>query len=516
MPLPVYSCRFTLVSRTVRRRCTFIILNSGFGGLYMGESTVRPAPPYGLKWRSSYWFVTFVVGLGIGTDLLVYSVVVPVLPFQLEKLGYSAIPVRTSWLLFSYSAGLVVATLPVAIFSERYDARKAPLVLGIIILIGSQIMLMEAPVYWLMCLARILQGIGSTMVWVIGLALLCDTTPTKLVGRQLGIAMSGISIGFLVGPPVGGALYSRFGFRGPCIFGIIAAVLDLVGRLVVIERKEALYWDHDPLSVPEDQESNGNGPSQDIVQDSTSTPPTTNPGNTPEKEAVQHAPSPSFFFVIIQFAKSSRAVVATILTFVYGIVYTCIEPTLPLHMQSLWGFDSAKVGLLFLAAVIPTFFSGPITGIISDRYGPSWITVASFLCDLPWWGLMIIDGNLPLFIASFALSSFFIAGAISPLLAELAAVSRSIDGVGYAHVYAAFNLAYGIGSAAGPIVGGQIYYQVEKGWTALCFAGGWSTRCRTFISVFLHRRRACFRQTEEIFPRSPNYKRNRSTLKVCT
>lgn len=37
-------------------------------------------------------------------------------------------------------------------------------------------------------------------------------------------------------------------------------------------------------------------------------------------------------------------------------MYTCIEPTLPLHMQSLWGFDSTKVGLVFLGAVIPTFF----------------------------------------------------------------------------------------------------------------------------------------------------------------
>lgn len=144
---------------------------------------------------------------GIGTDLIVYSILVPVLPFQLEKLGYSGVSVRTSWLLFSYVSLSVqmslhvcsqgrnsllvwlsvspspwiksfkadispLATIPAALFSEKYDARKAPLVLGVLVLIGSQIMLMEAPVYWLMCLARILQGMGSTMVWVVGLALL--------------------------------------------------------------------------------------------------------------------------------------------------------------------------------------------------------------------------------------------------------------------------------------------------------------------------------------------------------
>jgi predicted MFS family arabinose efflux permease len=56
-------------------------------------------------------------------------------------------------------------------FSERFNTRQAPMVLGTIILIGSQIMFMEAPVYWLMCVARVLQGLGSTMIWVVGLAL---------------------------------------------------------------------------------------------------------------------------------------------------------------------------------------------------------------------------------------------------------------------------------------------------------------------------------------------------------
>ncbi|THU82496.1 MFS general substrate transporter [Dendrothele bispora CBS 962.96] len=132
----------------------------------------RNSPPIGLKWRSSYWFITFVVALGLATDMLVYTIIVPVLPFQLQRLGYHGVSGLTGWLLFAFSGGLFAATFPAAMFSERYDARQSPLVLGVIILVGSQIMLMEAPVYWLMVLARVLQGIGSTMVWVVGMALL--------------------------------------------------------------------------------------------------------------------------------------------------------------------------------------------------------------------------------------------------------------------------------------------------------------------------------------------------------
>lgn len=64
------------------------------------------------------------------------------------------------------------ATIPIAVFSERYNARRTPLIAGLLILIGSQIMLMEAPNYPVMCIARILQGVGSSMVWVVGLAYL--------------------------------------------------------------------------------------------------------------------------------------------------------------------------------------------------------------------------------------------------------------------------------------------------------------------------------------------------------
>jgi predicted MFS family arabinose efflux permease len=56
--------------------------------------------------------------------------------------------------------------------SERYSTRRMPLILGLIALIASQIMFMEAPNYAVMAVARVLQGISSSMVWIVGLALL--------------------------------------------------------------------------------------------------------------------------------------------------------------------------------------------------------------------------------------------------------------------------------------------------------------------------------------------------------
>lgn len=45
-----------------------------------------------------------------------------------------------------------------------------------------------------------------------------------------------------LGTPVGGALYARFGIRAPFMFAICCTIIDLVGRFLVVERKEAALW----------------------------------------------------------------------------------------------------------------------------------------------------------------------------------------------------------------------------------------------------------------------------------
>lgn len=49
---------------------------------------------------------------GITTDLLVYSAIIPVLPFQLEHLSYHRVSSLTGWLLFAYVRSIVMLIHP--------------------------------------------------------------------------------------------------------------------------------------------------------------------------------------------------------------------------------------------------------------------------------------------------------------------------------------------------------------------------------------------------------------------
>ncbi|KAF8874067.1 major facilitator superfamily domain-containing protein [Mucidula mucida] len=405
---------------------------------------------WGVKWRSSYWFVTFVVWLGVLTDLVVYSIIVPVIPFELESLGYSDVSTLTGWLLFAYSAGLALSTVFVSMFAETYKSRQVPLLVGNTILIGSQIMFMEAPVYWVMCLARALQGIGSTMVWVVGLALICDVTPEALVGRQLGLALSGLTVGTLMGPPLGGALYSHLGFRAPFVLGIIFAFVDLIGRILIVEKSIGPA----ATNITSPDEEKADAPTEGNVVERAD----------PSEIAAAPKASPNFGRVLITLSKSPRALVAGYIGMAYGVMAGLQDTILSLRLNDVWGLDSSKIGLVMLAAVIPTIFAPPIFGWLSDRQGTALIMLIGILMAIPWCGAMIVEGPLGLFIAAYALQSFFMSSVVSPLCAELAAVGRSIEGIGYAHVHGIFNFSFGVGSTLGPIVGGQFYDHLSRGF----------------------------------------------------
>ncbi|CCM06336.1 uncharacterized protein FIBRA_08590 [Fibroporia radiculosa] len=430
--------------------------------------------PWGIHWRCSSWFVTFVIWLGITTDLVIYSVIIPIMPFQLEHLGYSDVSGLVGWLLFAYSAGIVAFTPPIAVLSERFNNRQIPLLCGQLGIVGAQILLMEASKYWLMILARVFQGFSSSIIWVAGLALICDTAPESSVGRQLGIAMSGASIGSIVGPPVSGELYSAFGFRSPFIFGIILTMIDLVGRLLIIERKHALRWGIDPAAPSVSPEA-----VVEAVADAA--PPSSSKEETPdtEKGGLEHAVTPvsespavphriSLIAMLGKLLRSSRAWAACIGTLIYGVIISSQEPSLPLYLQAVWNFNASKVGLVYIAAVIPTVFSSMLAGWLVDKKGPGIVGAISLSFAIPWFVLLSIHKSLAFFIVVLALAYFGVTGMVPVVSTELASVSRRLDGVGLAHVYGAFNLAYGLGSAVGPIIGGQMYDRLTNGWTAIC------------------------------------------------
>lgn len=116
-------------------------------------------------------------------------------------------------------------------------------------------MLSVAHAVWLFVVARLLQGGATAMVAVAGLALMTDTVEFNNLGQTIGYLGSAITLGFLLGPLLGGLVYNAAGYNA--VFAMAFAIIgvDLVMRVAVIEKKVARRW----ISTGHEENGNGNG-----------------------------------------------------------------------------------------------------------------------------------------------------------------------------------------------------------------------------------------------------------------
>ena len=217
----------------------------------------------------------------------------------------------------------------------------------------------------------------------------CDTVPEQLLGRQFGIVSMGLTIGSLVGPPVAGTLYKHWGFRAPFIFGIIITCIDLLSRLLLIERHEALRWGIDPMIIAvsgkeKDPEIASGVTAVEIVERPSVLEPqptvqglprdstisggegganveiegTAMEGDQAEKRSRKSRSHITLLphIVLLKLMRSSRAGVCIILTIIWGFAWAAQESTVVLHLNRVWGLDPHGAGTAFIAAIIPTIF----------------------------------------------------------------------------------------------------------------------------------------------------------------
>ncbi|KAH7099584.1 MFS general substrate transporter [Auriculariales sp. MPI-PUGE-AT-0066] len=447
--------------------------------------------PFAWQARSSIWFITLIVGFARAVDTLCYGMIIPIAPFQLERLGYEDASTKTGYLLFAYSASKIVSTVPISWLSERYGSRKWPLHIGLIALIGTQILFMESKKFWMMLIARAFQGVSTGVVNVVALALLCDTVPEDQIGKQMGLTMALYCAGLILSTPISGVLYGSLGFRAPFIFGIGAAVIDMLGRILVIEKHDA---DKIRARLAEEIPALSNALAKRVAENDakpkreesemTSTPispmaiePATSAA-TPELPLAAPAASIKSAEHVVtrlppwevwrRLGVNRRPVFNGLVSLLLSTVISSIEPTFPLRVQGVWHLSATKVGIIYLAGTVPTFLSGPISGWFADRYSPSVVMGSCTILMLPWLYPFALESSLALLIVSLAVLSFFAFSAITPVTTEFAALTRTVPGVGYADSFALFTMAWGGGEMLGPLIGGHVYDSVKDGWVVLC------------------------------------------------
>jgi multidrug resistance protein len=337
------------------------------------------------------------------TDIIAYSVAVPVLPDLSRKLGASATMI--GFLFASFGLTVLAVSVPMGAVSDRLG-RKAPMVTGLLALAAASVFFAFAETLPTLFLGRLIQGAADAVTWVVGFALLADLYGPAERGRVMGLVMSGTTFGFMIGPTLGGWLYENGGMRVPFLAVAVLALVAAAGFVWL--RIPAMHADHEPVPT-------------------------------------------SVILRVPAVAACAAAVV------VGGGTIAMFEPMLSLFLADTIQLGPTRIGLVFGAGAVASAVLHPIAGRLADRWGSRRLTML---------GLTAVAVMLPVLGRIWSFESAVIltilnASAMALLVTpSLAYMAEAISGAGagsFGVAYGLYNFAWAIGLLGGPSAGGFLY-----------------------------------------------------------
>jgi MFS transporter, DHA1 family, solute carrier family 18 (vesicular amine transporter), member 1/2 len=355
-----------------------------------------------------------VAAVALATDMFVYGVAVPVLPRIAAAHGASAAEVGV---LFAVYAGALLVTTPVAGVLVDRVGNRVPMLAGLLVLAAAVLLFAFAQAYPTLVLARLLQGCAAAVSWTAGLGLIAAAYPAEEVGKPMGVALSSMGAGVLLGPLAGGLLAGHLGTRAPFLLAAAVAAADGVVRMTLIRDEPA--------------------PRRD----------------TPAR-VWRHPAMPGLFGL--------TALGAGLVAF--------LEPVLPLHTATRFRATPGAIGLLFAVALLVGMVVAPVAGALADRLPRGRLAGAGALCAAL--ALVVVSRAPSLWVAGAGLALAAAAAqlVLTPTLTLIAEVAGSQDPPAYGAAYAAYNVAYTTGLVVAPLLAGGGSSAVGFGRTTLAGA----------------------------------------------
>uniref|UniRef100_A0A8C6UBI3 Solute carrier family 18 member 2 n=1 Tax=Neogobius melanostomus TaxID=47308 RepID=A0A8C6UBI3_9GOBI len=313
--------------------------------------------------------------------------------------------VKVGMLLASKSIVQLLINLFIGPLTNRVGY-QIPMFAGFCIMFLSTIMFAFSSSYALLFVARSLQGVGSSCSSVAGMGMLASLyTDDEERGHTIGIALGGVAMGALVGPPFGSVLYEFVGKTAPFLILAFLALFDGVLQLLVLQ------------SIKVEPESQKGTPLFTLMKDP---------------------------YIII----AAGAIC-------FGSMgFGMMEPTLPIWMMETMCSSEWQLGVAFLPASISYLIGTNIFRLLAHRMG-RWLCA---LIGMVLGGISVICVSRPyhqIFIAD--TRSRMVDSSMMPIMGYLVDLRHvSVYGSIYAIADVAFCMCFALGPSIGGVVAGSI------------------------------------------------------------
>jgi len=289
---------------------------------------------------------------------------------------------------------------------------SVPMFCGFIIMFASTVIFAFGRSYSVLFIARALQGVGSSCSSVSGMGMLAERYPDdKERGNAMGIALGGLALGVLIGPPFGGVMYEYVGKTAPFLILAFLALADGCLQLLVLQ---------------------------------------------PSVNKLEEEEAPSFKTLI---SDPYILIAAGAITFA-NMGIAMLEPSLPIRMMDVMNSKQTTQGMAFLPASISY-------AVGTNLFGPLGHKMGRWKASL--WGLAIIGIALMMvpyarsfkqLVLPMAALGFAIGMVDSSMMPELGNLVDLRHTAVYGGVYAIGDIAFCLGFAVGPSLSGLLVQRV--------------------------------------------------------
>ena len=267
--------------------------------------------------------------------MLGFGIVIPILPFYVEKFGASG-----------SSLGLLMASFAVMQFifapiwgglSDRYG-RKPVLMLGVLGNALAHLLFGLSTQLWMLFAARAMAGILSAATMPAAMAYIGDSTSERERGSGMGILRAAVGVGIIVGPGLGGWL-SSISLSFPFYLAAILSALAVLPIFLLL-----------PESLPL------------------------------EKRTHCEAGVCSTQFSVLCQALCGPIGCLLLLSFLLSFGLTSFEGIFGLYAFKLYGYGPERIGtIIVMIGVISATMQSVLTGPLSRRWGEAYIIKVSLI-----------------------------------------------------------------------------------------------------------------------------------------
>jgi len=363
--------------------------------------------------------------------------------------------------------------------------------------------------------ARFVQGLSSAIVHSAGNAILAENVGDAGVGPAMGLVTLSIALGMVLGPLVGGLLYHRFGYFAVFWSAYALVGVDLLLRLLMVERKKDEAVKKVEIISEIEEESNvttssleGDGGAAVSFDQPRSPEYGTFPRQTSHSHITRHKSvsgslsSPQLSdpllrtprekhrgnsltdrHPILALLATPRMLAALLGDTMHSLVLTGLESILPLRIKNIFHYSSKDVALVFLILMVPLFVA-PAIGHLSDKVGAKILASLGFVALAPLIILLrLVDHYdtgqvilLSVLLFSIGIGTIMVGTSVHSEAAyvvdemEKSHAKDSGTKNAYAQAFGLMSAAYAVGSLAGPLVGGLLLERI--GWDNITLGTG--------------------------------------------